>query len=95
MPTVTMRELKQNPQAVVREILETAESFRVTSHGHDTGVVMQPAGVREQPQRFVSGEVLNDRSWITGLTSEQAHAWKEDIAAGIAADDVVDPWGSA
>jgi len=92
MPSVTMRELKQNPQAVVRKVLEADEPFHITSHGADTGVVIQPATDMSYPRRGVSGAILNAIADRTPLTKEQAEAWKHDIIEGI--DDPLwdDPW---
>jgi prevent-host-death family protein len=41
MPTVTMRELKQNPNAVVEKVLARRVAFEVTSRGRPTGVVLR------------------------------------------------------
>ena len=93
MPTVTMRELKQNPQAVVSHVLTTNEPFHITSHGHETGVVVQPVQTQVIPRRFLPGSVLNEIFATTPLSPEQAQSWKDDIAAAID-DDVIDPWES-
>jgi hypothetical protein len=44
MPNVTMRELKQNPSAVIEKVLARRVHFDVTAHGHPTGVVLAVAG---------------------------------------------------
>ncbi|MCL2090002.1 MAG: type II toxin-antitoxin system Phd/YefM family antitoxin [Micrococcales bacterium] len=43
MQTVTMRELKQNPNAVVEKVLTQRVVFEVTSRGRPTGVVLRVA----------------------------------------------------
>ena len=87
-----MRELKQNPHAVVTQVLAADEPFRLVSRGYDTGVVMQPATAQSNPQRFVSGAALNAMRNLAPLTAEQRQAWKDDIATAIGEDDVEDPW---
>ena len=93
MPTVTMRELKQNPQAVVSQVLAANETYRITSHGHETGVVVQPAQTQVAPRPFLSGAVLNEIFATAPLSPEQARSWKEDIDAAVD-DEVIDPWES-
>ena len=87
-----MRELKQNPQAVVRQVLANGGAFKLTSRGYDTGVVIQPAQSSARPQRFVSGAVLNALKGLAPLTPAQALSWKQDIAEAIEDDAVADPW---
>jgi len=91
MPTITMRQLKQNPQAAVQQVLAAQEPITVTSRGLDTGVVMQPA-TPTGPQRYVSGAVLNALADRTPLTREEAQAWMDDIENGMEYDLVTDPW---
>jgi len=91
MPTITMRELKQNPQSAVQQVLAANQPFTVTSRGHDTGVVMQPARPTG-PQPFVTGAVLNAIADLSPLTPEAAQAWKDDIENGMEYDLVADHW---
>ena len=93
MSTVTMRELKQNPQAVVSQVLAANEPYRITSHGHETGVVVQPAQTKVTPRRSLPGSVLNEIFASAPLSPEQAQSWKEDIDAAVD-DDITDPWES-
>lgn len=87
-----MRELKQNPYAAVRHVLAASEPFAVTSRGYDTGVVIQSAAVKTNPQRFVSGEVLNAMRDAMPLSVAEAQAWKDDIEAAIGDDGLEDVW---
>ncbi|MDR0283567.1 MAG: type II toxin-antitoxin system Phd/YefM family antitoxin [Propionibacteriaceae bacterium] len=91
MPTVTMRELKQNPQAVVQQVLATAQPFALTSRGYDTGVVIQPAAAAVTPRRFVPGHSLDSVRRAAPLTATQAQSWLDDIRT-VTDDDVTDPW---
>ena len=91
MPTITMRQIKQNPHAVVEQILAANQRFRITSHGHDTGVVIQPATLATGPQRFVPGTDLQSIGTENPLTPAEVQAWLDDIYSGFD-DDVIDPW---
>ncbi len=89
MSTVGTRELKQNPQAVVRRVLESGEAAEVTVHGHPTGVRLVP----DQPSR---------RAWVRGadlarvepMDRGQAERWREALT-GVDDDEPRDPWSRA
>lgn len=89
MDSVGTRELKQNPHAVVRRVLETGEPLEVTSHGHPTGVRL----VRDAdaPRRWVRGA---DLARIAAIDDATARRWHDDLAE-IVHDEVRDPWDSA
>ncbi|WP_136517811.1 type II toxin-antitoxin system Phd/YefM family antitoxin [Cellulomonas telluris] len=86
MSTVGTRELKQNPQAVVRRVLETGEPVEVTAHGHPTGVRLVP----DAPAR---------RAWVRGvdlariapLDRDEAQRLHRDLAE-FDDDEPRDPW---
>ena len=82
MTTVTTRELKQNPAAAIRHVLETGEPATITSYGKPTGVVMMP----EMPVRrtWVPGHVLAEE--IPPLGADEAQAWRDDLAESRAGD---------
>jgi prevent-host-death family protein len=86
MLTVTMRELKQNPQEIVRRATE-GQDFEVTSYGRGTGVwiTSRPSG----PRRWVPGGVF---AAAKPLTTPQAEAWKRDIESALEDSPVADPW---
>lgn len=88
MATVGTRDLKQNPLAVVRRVLETGEPLEVTTHGHPTGVALVPAAAA--PRRWVRGA---DLTRITPMSGGEAERLHEDLA-GIDDDEPVDPWGA-
>ena len=93
MPSVTMRELKQNPQEVVRQVLATGQPHHITSHGRDTGAVVQPAVMTPaHPKPFLTGAELNALFALAPLTPEQAQAWKDDIEAVTYDEPPSDPW---
>jgi len=86
MRTVGTRELKQNPQKVIQEVLSSEEEFEITSHGHPTGVRMVAA--RRTPRRWVPAADLES---ITPLDPREATAWQEDTEAAFEGE-VSDPW---
>ncbi|SDS39468.1 type II toxin-antitoxin system Phd/YefM family antitoxin [Jiangella sp. DSM 45060] len=45
MKTVGIRELKQNPQAVIERVRETGDEYEITVYGRPTGVRI----VRDRP----------------------------------------------
>lgn len=87
-----MRELKQNPYAAVKQVLEARQPFEITSRGYDTGVVIQPATGDSHPRRYVSGEMLNALRSLQ-LSADEKQSWKDDIAAAVGDDAIEDPWG--
>ena len=88
-----MRELKQNPQDVVRRVLATGQPYHITSHGRQTGAVVQPAELASgYPKAFLTGAELNDLFARTRLTPEQAQAWRDDIEAATYDEPPTDPW---
>ncbi|MDR1634167.1 MAG: type II toxin-antitoxin system prevent-host-death family antitoxin [Bifidobacteriaceae bacterium] len=74
MPTVTTRELKQNPRAVVERALATGLPYRITSHGRDTGAAVQAdaAGARLRS--------------VDALLAAQAHAIGASVMTANLAD---------
>jgi len=96
MSTVTMRQLKQNPQEVVRQVLATGQPLHITSHGRDTGAVVQPAATAPaNPKPFVTGADLNKLRDRAPLTPEQAQSWLDDIRAATWDEEPSDPWERA
>jgi len=88
MLTITTRQLKQNPAAAVRQVLDAGQPAAVTAHGQPTGVLLAPEG---------SGR----RTWVRGaaiahamspLGATQAQAWRDDLTASRDADFGRDPW---
>ncbi|MCC2335109.1 type II toxin-antitoxin system Phd/YefM family antitoxin [Cellulomonas wangsupingiae] len=88
MATVGTRDLKQNPLAVVRRVLETGEPLEVTTHGHPTGVALVPAA--PTPRRWVHGAELTR---ITPMSPDEARRFRDDLSALEHDDELVDPWG--
>lgn len=88
MATVGTRELKQNPHAVVRRVLETGEAVEVTTHGHPTGVALVPTTTG--PRRWVRGTDLVRFAPLDDAARERFH---DDLASVEHDDDVADPWG--
>lgn len=58
MPTITTRELRQNPAAAIRRVLDQSEPMAVTAHGRPTGVVLAAASAERRT--WVSGRALLD-----------------------------------
>jgi len=93
MSTVTMRQLKQNPQEVVRQVLATGQPAHITSHGRETGAVVGPAVMAPvYPKPFLTGAELNALFAQSPLSPEEAQAWKDDIAAATYDEPPSDPW---
>ena len=88
MLTITTRQLKQNPAAVVREVLETGQSAEITAHGQPTGVLLTPAGSGRRT--WVSGTAI--ARTVAPLDAGQAQAWHDDLAASRDSDFGSDPW---
>ena len=78
MLTVSIGELRKNPQAVLRQVLMAKEPVSITHRGQETGVALQ-AQTQIIPQRFLSGSVLNKIFAASPLTEEQAQSWIADI----------------
>jgi prevent-host-death family protein len=89
MPPVTIRELKQNPRAVVERALATGLPYRITSHGQDTGAAVQADAAG--PRRGVPGAALNA---LPPVPDAVGQAWKDDIAAARLDHTPVDPWAT-
>ncbi|TQL02697.1 type II toxin-antitoxin system Phd/YefM family antitoxin [Cellulomonas sp. SLBN-39] len=87
MATVGTRELKQNPHAVVRQVLETGEAVVVTTHGHPTGVALVPTHVG--PRRWVRGADLARVALIDDDAVSRLH---DDLASVDQDDEPADPW---
>ncbi|ACZ32213.1 hypothetical protein Xcel_3213 [Xylanimonas cellulosilytica DSM 15894] len=92
--TASTRELKQNPAAVIKRVLETGDEVEITAHGHPTGVRLVPDNPGG-PTPWVKGSVLME----IGPRSRTSRADAEELKALIDAarddDDVVDPWEHA
>lgn len=89
MTTVGTRELKQNPQAVLRRVLETGQAVEVTSHGHPTGVALVPATAG--PRRWVRAA---DLAAVTPFDDATAARLRDDLAAVDHDDAPADPWAA-
>ncbi|QAY69368.1 type II toxin-antitoxin system Phd/YefM family antitoxin [Xylanimonas protaetiae] len=92
MHTASTRELKQNPAAVIKRVLETGDEVEITAHGHPTGVRLVP-DAPGGPAPWVQGSVLME----VRPRSRASRADAEDLRALIDAardedGDVVDPW---
>ena len=87
---VTTRELKQNPAAAIRRVLDRGEPVAVTAHGRPTGVVMAPA--ESSKRAWVPGQALVAK--VSVLEADAAAAWADDLAAG-RQEFGRDPWGDA
>ncbi|MFD1717338.1 type II toxin-antitoxin system Phd/YefM family antitoxin [Georgenia deserti] len=86
MKTVGTRDLKQNPQRVIRRVLESGDSLEITSYGKPSGVRLVPD--RAAPSSWVSGADLAD---LAPIQPEDAAAWRADI--DVTEDDGPgDPW---
>lgn len=90
MKTIGIRELKQNPQAVIKEVQESGEEIAVTVYGKPTDVVIRRKG--PTPQRWVKGAVLNQLA--EGFQDLDTEAWKADIEDSPFNEDFDDPWES-
>ena len=76
MFTVTTRELKQNPAAAIRRVLETTEPTIITAHGQPTGVMIVPQTSGQRT--WVSGQALLSR--MSSGNDEQVRAWRDDLS---------------
>jgi hypothetical protein len=69
-----MRELKQNPHAVVARVLTEQHPVEVTSHGQPTGVVLHAVGDAQPDRAGVDPDLV--------ARINQAHALDADAADG-------------
>ncbi|QJW34864.1 type II toxin-antitoxin system Phd/YefM family antitoxin [Cellulosimicrobium protaetiae] len=88
METVGTRELKQNPNAVIRRVLDTGQEIEVTAYGTPTGVRLVPDRGRRSA-RWVPGSDLvgvppMSPANAEDLVSQIEHAREDDL--------VRDPW---
>lgn len=75
MNTVTTRELKQNPAAAIRRVLETDRPSIITAHGRPTGAMIVPQASAKRT--WVSGQALISR--LTDIPEDEVRAWQEDL----------------
>ncbi|MDR0489381.1 MAG: type II toxin-antitoxin system Phd/YefM family antitoxin [Propionibacteriaceae bacterium] len=77
MVILTTRELKQNPAAAIRRVLETSEPAQITAHGKPTGVIMVP----QTPVRriWVSGQALIQG--VAPIPPEHTENWEAELNA--------------
>jgi len=87
-----MRQLKQNPQAVVREVLATGQPSYITANGRATGAAITPVAAPVRPKPFLTGAELNALFAQSPLSAEAAQAWKDDIEAATYDEPPRDPW---
>jgi antitoxin (DNA-binding transcriptional repressor) of toxin-antitoxin stability system len=78
MPTIGIRELKQNPHAAIRSVLDAGGPAQITAYGKPTGAVITPA----EPLRrtWVPGAVLCAQ--VPTLAESDAAQWLADLEAG-------------
>jgi len=76
VPTVTTADLKQNPAAVLRKVLENGP-HRITAHGKPTGAVIAP----EVPQKkdALTGAELMEVVARTPMSAGGGQRWLADI----------------
>jgi antitoxin (DNA-binding transcriptional repressor) of toxin-antitoxin stability system len=91
MRTITSRNLKQNPSAVYRRVLESGEAHIITSHGKSVGVKLVPDS--PGPQRWVPASVL--RAGVAKLPRENVEEFLRDLDALRDAEPLRDPWDDA
>ncbi|MDR0416716.1 MAG: type II toxin-antitoxin system Phd/YefM family antitoxin [Propionibacteriaceae bacterium] len=89
MTTVTTRELKQNPQAAIRRVLDAGDPLPITAHGRPTGVCLTPE--RPAKQRWVSGAALR-RTAHPARAEEAADLRAVVEALRRGSPDLADPW---
>jgi antitoxin (DNA-binding transcriptional repressor) of toxin-antitoxin stability system len=87
--SIGIRELKQNPQAAVRRVLERGEAAEVTAYGRPTGVVIAPAGPTRRT--WVSGAALRGVG-TPGLSEAETAAWLADLKEAREQGFGRDPW---
>ncbi|GCE76552.1 type II toxin-antitoxin system Phd/YefM family antitoxin [Cellulomonas biazotea] len=87
MRTVGTRELKQNPNAVIQEVLAADEAIAITTHGRPTGVHL--VADRTRSARWVRG---HDLLGVRPSTPDDSALLKAQIDAARDDEDVEDPW---
>jgi len=87
-----MRQLKQNPQAVVREVLATGQPSYITANGRETGAAITPVAAPVRPKPFLTGAELNAIRDLAPLSPGGAQAWIDDIEAATYDEPPRDPW---
>lgn len=70
MKTVETRELEQNPQSVIRCVLETGEEIEVTAYGEPTGIHLSTTP-KNPRSRWVSGATLNNVPPLAGDDTQE------------------------
>ena len=75
MMTVTTRELKQNPAAAIRRVVDQGTPVTVTAHGRPTGVVLLPESSARKT--WVSGHAL--LAAVSPLHQDTADQWQADL----------------
>jgi antitoxin (DNA-binding transcriptional repressor) of toxin-antitoxin stability system len=88
METVGTRELKQNPNAVIRRVLDTGQEIEVTAYGNPTGVRLVPDRGRPRA-RWVRG---SDLAGVAPMSRENAESLVRQIEQERDAGLVRDPW---
>jgi len=88
MLTITTRQLKQNPAAAVRQVLDAGQPAAVTAHGQPTGVLLTPEGSGRRT--WVRGAVIAQA--VAPLGAAETQAWRDDLAAGRETGFGRDPW---
>jgi len=90
MLTISTRQLKQNPAAVIDEVLASGEPAAITSYGKPTGAVIAPAEGRK-PRTWVTGKALMEN--LTPLPDDVERAWLDELAEGRQDEFGRDIWG--
>jgi antitoxin (DNA-binding transcriptional repressor) of toxin-antitoxin stability system len=83
--TVGIRELTQNPLAVVQRVLDAGEPVKITTHGHPTGVSLVPDA--PSSRRWVRGAELGR---VRPMGHDAAERLHHDLA-GLDEDEPADP----
>ena len=94
LETVTIRELKQRPGAVIDHAVAVGQPIHITRHGQATGVFIQAGPTDSEPREEVPGSVLNAMATGRRLTREQAQKWLDDIEEASLDYEPTDPWGN-
>jgi len=89
MLTISTRQLKQNPAAVIDEVLASGEPAAITSYGKPTGAVIAPAEGRK-PRTWVSGKALME---MPPLPDDVMRSWQRDLAESRQYEFGRDLWG--
>ena len=85
-PTITTADLKQNPAAMLRKVLEHG-THRITAHGKPTGAVIAP----EMPQKkdALTGAELMELAARSPMPPGEGKRWLEDIDNCYVDDDYI------